>query len=57
MLRGTVQTVTDDGMWMLMDEWFNPTSMSGSPVMSEYTGKVVGCCMLARCVASSFCWV
>ena len=42
MLRGTVQTVTDDGVWILMDDWFNPTSMSGSPVMSEYTGKVVG---------------
>jgi hypothetical protein len=41
-LEGTVQSVGDSAVWILMDRWFNPIGMSGSPVVSEYTGQVVG---------------
>lgn len=39
---GTVQSVDDKAIWVLMDRWFNPSRMSGSPLVSQYTGKVVG---------------
>jgi hypothetical protein len=39
---GTVQSVDDNAVWVLMDEWFNPSQMSGSPLLSQHTGKVVG---------------
>ncbi len=29
-------------VWVLMDEMFNPSSMSGSPFVSQHTGQVVG---------------
>jgi hypothetical protein len=41
-LEGTVQSVEDTAAWVLMDGWFNPAGMSGSPVVSQYTGRVVG---------------
>lgn len=42
MLYGTVHTVNRNGVWVLMDDNFHPGRMSGSPFVSEHTGKVVG---------------
>jgi hypothetical protein len=40
---GTVYSVSDEGVFVLMDEAnVDPNGMSGSPVISQYTGKVVG---------------
>jgi hypothetical protein len=44
---GTVQSVDDKSVWVLMDEWFNPGQMSGSPLVSQHTGKVVGMAVAA----------
>lgn len=44
-LAGTVQTVDEFGGWMLMDEVFDAGGMSGSPILSEHTGQVVGMTM------------
>jgi hypothetical protein len=41
-LEGTVQSVDGAAMWVLMDEWFNPGLMSGSPFVSQHTGQAVG---------------
>jgi hypothetical protein len=41
-LEGTVQSADETAVWILMDEWFNPGSMSGSPFVSQHTGQVVG---------------
>ena len=41
-LEGTVQSVGDTAVWVLMDGLFNPGLMSGSPVLSGHTGQVVG---------------
>lgn len=41
-LEGTVQSADEAAAWALMDEWFNPAMMSGSPILSQYTGLVVG---------------
>ncbi len=41
-LEGTVQSADEQAVWILMDEWFNPGSMSGSPFVSQHTGQVVG---------------
>jgi len=41
-LEGTVQSVDDTAAWVLMDQWFNPGLMSGSPLLSQHTGQVVG---------------
>jgi hypothetical protein len=41
-LEGTVQSVSDESVWVLMDELFNPSMMSGSPFVSQHTGQVVG---------------
>ncbi|MDH4138873.1 MAG: trypsin-like peptidase domain-containing protein [Anaerolineae bacterium] len=41
-LEGTVQSVGDTAVWVLMDELFNPNGMSGSPFVSQHTGQVVG---------------
>jgi hypothetical protein len=41
-LEGTVQSVSDTAVWVLMDESFNPDGMSGSPFVSQHTGQVVG---------------
>jgi hypothetical protein len=41
-LEGTVQSVSDTVVWVLMDELFNPSRMSGSPFVSQHTGQVVG---------------
>ncbi len=41
-LEGTVQSVDDRVVWVLMDDRFDPSMMSGSPVLSQHTGRVVG---------------
>ena len=41
-LEGTVQSADERAVWVLMDKWFNPSSMSGSPLVSQHTGQVVG---------------
>lgn len=46
-LTGTVQSVGASGAWMLMDDTFNPAMMSGSPVLSQHTGQVVGMALAA----------
>ena len=40
--EGTVQSADDKAFWMLTDRWFNPAQMSGSPIVSQHTGQVVG---------------
>ncbi len=46
-LEGTVQSAGESGAWMLMDDRFNPAMMSGSPVLSQHTGQVVGMALAA----------
>ena len=41
-LEGTVQSVSDKAVWVLMDELFNAGLMSGSPFVSQHTAQVVG---------------
>lgn len=41
-LGGTVQSVSMQAVWVLMDPTDNPNGMSGSPLISAHTGKVVG---------------
>ena len=41
-LMGTVQSVDAKGIWVLMDDMFNAGRMSGSPLVSQHTGQVVG---------------
>lgn len=42
LIGGTVQSVDTAGVWVLMDAMEAPDGMSGSPVLSAYTGRVVG---------------
>ncbi|MFQ6101297.1 MAG: serine protease [Anaerolineae bacterium] len=46
-LEGTVQSVGDKAVWVLMDKLFNPSLMSGSPFVSQHTGQVVGMAVAA----------
>jgi hypothetical protein len=46
-LEGTVQSVDATAVWVLMDTWFDPTGMSGSPLVSQHTGRVVGMAVAA----------
>jgi hypothetical protein len=41
-LAGTVQSAEATGVWVLMDEWFDAGRMSGSPLVSQHTGQVIG---------------
>jgi len=41
-LPGVVESVDGNGAWVRMDSIFNPGLMSGSPVLSQHTGRVVG---------------
>ncbi len=47
-LEGTVQSAGDQAAWVLMDEWFSPALMSGSPFISYHTGQVVGMAVAAN---------
>jgi hypothetical protein len=44
---GTVLAVGPEAVWVLMDDSFNPGGMSGSPLFSQHTGKVVGMAVAA----------
>jgi hypothetical protein len=44
---GSVHTVDKNGVWVLMDEHFEPGRMSGSPIISAHTGKLVGMALSA----------
>lgn len=47
-LSGTVQSAGRTGPWVLLDEeTFNPALMSGSPFVSQHTGRVVGMAVAA----------
>lgn len=46
-LEGTVQSVSERAIWVLMDQRFNPGMMSGSPFLSQHTGNVVGMAVAA----------
>jgi len=46
-LAGTVQSVDAQSVWVLMDDTFDPGRMSGSPLLSQYTGQVVGMAIAA----------
>ncbi len=39
---GTVQSAAPEAVWVLMDETFDAGRMSGSPLISRHTGRVVG---------------
>jgi hypothetical protein len=41
-LAGSVLTATPTVIWVVMDEVFEPSGMSGSPLLSAHTGQVVG---------------
>lgn len=40
--EGTVQSESEQAVWVLMDGLFNPGTMSGSPFVSQHSGKAVG---------------
>jgi hypothetical protein len=44
-LRGAVLSVGPQGVWVVMDEAFEAGGMSGSPLLSEHTGRVLGMAM------------
>ena len=46
-LQGTVLSVDSIAVWVVMDEAFDPSGLSGSPVLSQYTGKVIGMAIAA----------
>ena len=46
-LEGTVQSVEPTAVWAMMDEYFDPSRMSGSPLLSRHTGQVVGMAIAA----------
>jgi hypothetical protein len=46
-LEGTVQSVSDTAVWVLMDKVFQSGFMSGSPFVSQHTGQAVGMAIAA----------
>ena len=44
---GTVLSASDRTIWVLMDDSFNPSLMSGSPLLSQHTGQAVGMALAA----------
>jgi hypothetical protein len=46
-LAGTVLSVEPQAVWVLMDEMFDPGLMSGSPLLSQHTGQIVGMAIAA----------
>ncbi len=47
-LQGTVQSADAKAVFVLMDDWFNPGLMSGSPLLSQHTWQVVGMTIAAQ---------
>jgi hypothetical protein len=41
-LEGAVLSVDPIAVWVMMDDAFEPSGLSGSPFLSQYTGKVIG---------------
>lgn len=41
-LPGAVLSASPTAVWVVMDEAFDPSGLSGSPFVSQHTGKVVG---------------
>jgi hypothetical protein len=39
---GAVFSVEPSAVWVVMDEAFDPSGLSGSPFLSQHTGKVIG---------------
>jgi hypothetical protein len=42
LIGGTVQGIDTAAVWVLMDDMEFPGGMSGSPLVSEYTGRAIG---------------
>ena len=40
--HGAVLSVDPTAVWVVMDEAFDPSGLSGSPFISQHTGKVIG---------------
>ncbi len=40
--QGAVLSVDPGAAWVVMDEAFDPSGLSGSPFLSQHTGKVIG---------------
>ncbi len=40
--EGAVLSVAPQAVWVVMDDEFEPSGLSGSPFVSHYTGKVIG---------------
>jgi hypothetical protein len=47
LLEGAVLVVDEIGVWIIMDDVFEPGMLSGSPVLSQHTGKVIGMALTA----------
>jgi hypothetical protein len=45
--EGTVLTVSEKAVWVLMDDRFDPRLMSGSPFLSQHTAQLVGMAVAA----------
>ena len=41
-LAGAVLSADPQAVWIVMDDVFDPSGLSGSPFISQYTGKVIG---------------
>jgi hypothetical protein len=41
-LQGAVLSVEPGAVWVVMDDAFDPSGLSGSPFLSTHTGKVIG---------------
>jgi hypothetical protein len=40
--QGAVLSAEPNAVWVMMDEAFDPSGLSGSPFLSQHTGKVIG---------------
>jgi len=54
LIGGTVQSVDPQAIWVLMDEMENPGGLSGSPFVSDYTGKVIGMAIATQARGNRF---
>jgi hypothetical protein len=40
--QGAVMSAEPDAVWVVMDDAFDPSGLSGSPFVSQHTGKTIG---------------
>jgi hypothetical protein len=40
--QGAVSSVSPTAVWVVMDDVFDPSGLSGSPLVSQHTGKAIG---------------